>query len=257
MQLATTSWPDVASYLERSTGIIVPVGSTEQHGLNGLIGTDHLCAEAIAARAGETADIMVAPTLAYGMAQFNLGHPGTISIRASTLSALALDIIQSLTRTGFRHVYFLNGHGGNIYPIRAAIQDVLSDYSLGRMGDAAAPRCRLRSWWEYTEADALRQDLYGSWEGLHVTPSEVAVTMAVHPGKVGMRPEPEPTAITAAFARDHGGDNHFDADTHKALFPDGRIGSDPSLATARDGERLLGKAADGAVADFKAFLTEI
>jgi len=43
LQLAT--WPEVETYLESSTAVVVPIGSTEQHGPNGLIGTDAICAE--------------------------------------------------------------------------------------------------------------------------------------------------------------------------------------------------------------------
>ncbi len=61
MRLQLLSWPEVESYLQRSRGVIVPIGSTEQHGPTGLLGTDALCAEGIALRVGEEAD---------------LGHPG-------------------------------------------------------------------------------------------------------------------------------------------------------------------------------------
>lgn len=255
MQLALMSWPDIEAYLKKSTGIVVPVGSTEQHGLNGLIGTDHLCAAAVAEKMGEAGDILVAPVISIGCAQFNLGYPGTISARATTLMALASDYVTSLARAGFSHVYFLNGHGGNISPLRAAFQDIYAD-NVKAGGGEDIVRCRLRSWWEYPGADALRKELYGDWEGLHVTPSEVAITMAAHPGKVGQREEPDPAAITPEFIRDHGGDNHWDAESHKQAFPDGRIGSNPSLAAPEDGRKLLELAAQGAIDDFHAFLAE-
>ena len=51
VRLQFSTWPEVGSCLERSTGILIPLGSTEQHGPSGLIGTDALVAEGIAARA--------------------------------------------------------------------------------------------------------------------------------------------------------------------------------------------------------------
>ena len=61
MQLQLATWPEVEAYLETSTGIIVPIGSTEQHGPTGLIGTDALTAEVIGRRVGEETGALVAP----------------------------------------------------------------------------------------------------------------------------------------------------------------------------------------------------
>ena len=52
MQLAVSTWQEVEEYLRGSVGVILPIGSVEQHGPNGLIGTDHLCAEVIAKGVG-------------------------------------------------------------------------------------------------------------------------------------------------------------------------------------------------------------
>lgn len=59
MQLHQASWPEVEAYLKTSTGIVIPVGSTEQHGPNGLIGTDAICPEVIAREAGAEAGFLV------------------------------------------------------------------------------------------------------------------------------------------------------------------------------------------------------
>ena len=53
MQLALSTWQEAEDYLRHSVGIIVPIGSVEQHGPNGLIGTDHLCAEVVAKGVGD------------------------------------------------------------------------------------------------------------------------------------------------------------------------------------------------------------
>jgi creatinine amidohydrolase len=53
MRLDEATWLEVDAYLTHSRGILIPVGSTEQHGPMGLIGTDAFCAEKIAQGAGE------------------------------------------------------------------------------------------------------------------------------------------------------------------------------------------------------------
>ena len=53
IRLALQSWPDIDHYLQTCKGIIVPLGSTEQHGPTGAIGTDALTAEAVALELGQ------------------------------------------------------------------------------------------------------------------------------------------------------------------------------------------------------------
>src|SRR5690606_10535684 len=53
MRLQLCTWPEVEARLAKSTGIIVPIGSTEQHGPNGLLGTDAICPEVVAEAAAE------------------------------------------------------------------------------------------------------------------------------------------------------------------------------------------------------------
>ena len=248
------TWPEVEDYLKRSTGIFLPAGSVEQHGKAGLIGTDALCAEAVARQAAIEAGALLAPTLALGMAQFNLGFAGTITLRPSTLIAVAVDVLASLARAGFTHVYVVNGHGGNLAPLRSAFQEFYAQRSFS--GAPAAPFfTRLKSWWEPLETDALRRRLYGEGEGFHATPSEVAITAALFPDRV--RPAEfgpaAPRGPESALIQ-HGGDPYFDATDHRARYPDGRVRSDPARATAEHGRQLLATAAREIAADYREFL---
>jgi creatinine amidohydrolase len=257
MILAHCTWPEIEAYLARSRGIVLPIGSTEQHGPDGAIGTDAICAEAIARGMPRDGDILVAPTLALGVAQFNLRFPGTISLRAATLMAVIGDCIASLAAQGFRHVYVLNGHGGNIAPCLAAFQDLHLPASLAQAPHPGGGlRLRLRSWWEYQTANALRQTLYGAREGIHATPSEIAIAQAARPETRRAPADAAYRAVAPAALREMGGDRHRDAHHHRAHFPDGRIGSDPSLATPEDGARLLVAAIADARADYAAFIAE-
>ena len=94
---------------------------------------------------------------------------------------------------------------------------------------------------------------------MHATPSEIAMTLHLLPGserKASPQALAAPAQLPAAFLRDHGGDNHWDAQTHQAAFPDGRVGSDSALATAEQGKQLLEAAIAGGCDDFAAFVAE-
>jgi creatinine amidohydrolase len=257
MRLDHMAWTAVEQHLASGRrGIIVPLGSLEQHGAPGLIGTDAICAEAVAGRAAALAGGLVAPVLAYGQAQFNLGFPGTISLRPSVLAAVLADIIISLGHGGFTRVLLLTGHGGNVAPAQVAIQEVMAEISLGRLRFARPLHVKLRAWWDGPRVAALRRDLYGEREGFHATPSEIAIAMALHP-HLAAPPGAWPAfrALPADPLLDHGLDRHENAARHRARFPDGLIGSDPALARAEHGTLLLDAAAADVAEAFAAFAT--
>jgi creatinine amidohydrolase len=245
MQLHLATWPDIEAYLKQSVGIIIPIGSTEQHGPNGLMGTDAICAEAVARGVGEAAGALVAPTIAVGMAQHHLGFPGSITLRPSTLIAVLRDNIVSLARHGFRRFYFINGHGGNIATVNAAFSEVYAEVSMSGGGNRPAIKCRLRNWWEAPKVKQLATALYGGAEGSHATPSEVSLTWHVHPQAARPMTLDPPVAPTGEFA---------DADDYRRNFPDGRIGSNPGLASVDAGGQLLAAAVEHLAGDYRSWL---
>ena len=78
MQLHLCAWPEIEAYLRKSKAILIPIGSTEQHGPNGLLGTDALCPEIIGLRAGDEANILVGPTFNVGQAQHHMAFPARL-----------------------------------------------------------------------------------------------------------------------------------------------------------------------------------
>ena len=247
MRLDLCSWLDVDEYLKTRSAIIIPTGSTEQHGPMGLIGTDALCAQTIARRAGEKAGVLVAPTFAYTPAPFNLAFPGTASLSEATFVALVTDVLDSFVSQGFRSIYFLNGHGANIAP--------LNEVANGKQATGAL-RFRIRSWWEFEPVNRLREEYYGDWEGMHATPSEIAITQASHrvlsPGSAS---EP-PRKLSKAYIKAHAGDKHGAPDDHRREFPDGRVGSHSALATPQHGETLLETAVAALIDDVQCWIDE-
>lgn len=251
MNFLTLTSAEIAESLRQSPGVVIPIGSIEQHGPMGLVGCDALCAETIALEAGRRGNILVAPVIAYTSAQFNMDFPGTISIRSRTLMSLIEDIVDSLHRQGVKGVYFLNAHGANIAPIRAAMHDIYS-----RLRDSA-PRIRCRSWWDYDAVNVIRTREFGEWEGMHATPSEISITQNYHRVPEVDSPEKPVRALAAAYIRDHAGDFHPPAEQHKAEFPDGRVGSHSALASPTIGAEIVDAAASALIDDFRSFLSDL
>ncbi len=245
MLLSTASWPEVERYLARSRGIVIPIGSHEQHGPNGLTGTDAICPEVIAQEAGLEDGVMVAPTFNVGQAQHHLGFPGTISLRPSTMIAALQDWIASLSRHGFQRIYFLNGHGGNVATINAAFSEAYATWSY--RGEPAPFVCTQRNWWELQGVGELCRKLFPTGDGSHATASEVSVTYYRYPEavkRVTMTPKIAPNGPIR------------DAADYRQRFPDGRIGSDPSQATPELGAQIVAAARKGMIADVRAFFGE-
>ena len=250
MLLTHLSWPEVENYLGFFNGIVIPIGSTEQHSTAGLIGTDALCAESIAWHASDRTDgMLVAPTICYTPAQFNLNFPGSISVRSTTLIALLEDIVQSLAYSGFRQIYFLNGHGANIAALRSFIHDWQQKSTLCN-GDTL--RFKIKSWWEFTQVNHLRQRLYGDREGMHATPSEISITQYTH--RVVKHSEGPFIKLDTQFYQNHAGDNHSNSIEHRKQFPSGAVGSDPTLAKPEDGQALLELASQELISDYSQFI---
>lgn len=119
------TWPEIKAYLDRDDVVLLPVGSTEQHGHHLPVMTDAAEAIAVALGAGERAGVLVAPPLWYGWTPHHMSYPGTVTLRAETLTALVEDVCQSLFFHGFRRIVVINGHRvANLPPIEVGVVKV-------------------------------------------------------------------------------------------------------------------------------------
>jgi creatinine amidohydrolase/Fe(II)-dependent formamide hydrolase-like protein len=246
MLLHLSTWMEIDDYLKRSKTVVIPIGSNEQHGPTGLLGTDWLCPEIIAHEAQKGRDdLLVAPTFNIGMAQHHLGFSGTIALRPSTFMAAIGDWCRSLGLHGFERLYFLNGHGGNVATIEAAFSELYAEASYARQARGFA--CKLKNWWELKGVMAIAQRQFPTGHGSHATPSEIAVTQWAYPDDIkaaNYAPQIAPTGPIRE-ARDF-----------RARYADGRMGSDPAQATPEKGGELVKAAAEALIEDVRAFGAE-
>jgi creatinine amidohydrolase len=117
--LEQMTWPEaLKAFSGDTTVVVIPTGSTEQHGPHLPLGTDFLIAHDLARRVGERADVIVTPTLPIGYAEYHTAFPGTLSIHEDTLARVYMDVCEHLVRYGATHILVVNGHGGNMTALR-------------------------------------------------------------------------------------------------------------------------------------------
>ncbi len=235
MRLDLFTWTEVEEYLKNSKGIILPIGSTEQHGPTGAIGTDAITAEAVALEVGRRTGVLVTPTQPFGMAEHHLGFPGTMSLRPATLLMVVHDLVISLASPGFEKIFIVNGHGGNIATIKSAFAQIYGTASGMGSKVSQSLKCKLSNWFMAPEVFREAKSLYGEKEGQHATPSEIALTLYLEPSLLKKQvslPEPAPAGPI------------YDHEDFRRRHPDGRMGSDPFLAKPIHGQTLLDTAAN-------------
>lgn len=115
ISLTDRAWPDI----DPRSALIVPLGSTEQHGPHLPFSTDAVIAEAVAARAGRLwaeatgRTVVVAPAINFGASGEHQGFAGTLSIGEDALSYVLIELVRSASLWAAR-VVIINGHGGNL-----------------------------------------------------------------------------------------------------------------------------------------------
>ena len=115
--LESISWKEANDYFKNNDIVILPIGSTEQHGPHNPLGTDFLIAEELAKELSKRTNLLVLPTVPYGVSFHHSNFPGTISIDEEIFTQYVYNIVKSLKKDGINKIFIINGHGGNYYPL--------------------------------------------------------------------------------------------------------------------------------------------
>ena len=111
--LQEMTWTDVQEYLKTNDMVIIPIGSTEQHGPHLPLGTDFYIATDIAKMISVRTGVVVAPVILAGYSVYHSGFPGSLSLKPETMEQVLFETAEMLIKHGFRRIMFMNGHGGN------------------------------------------------------------------------------------------------------------------------------------------------
>jgi creatinine amidohydrolase len=227
--------PDVAELMAGGTRtLLVPTGSTEQHGPHGPMGTDVIIPREVCRRVATARNALVAPPVAYGLAAGHRGFAGLAYLNAPTYLALIEDLILSFAESGFRRIIFVNGHYTNYPAINLACFNASAKLPEGVAAWAL-------SYWDALPPEEAEAYL-SLTTGLHANIGETSAVMAVRPELVKLEravegwppfPDLRGPAMPTIFA-------YFETSagsTYRAL-PQG-VWGDPRGSSAELGERFF------------------
>lgn len=139
----------------------------------------------------------------------------------------------------------MNGHGGNVATCKAAFPQIYKSASQLKLPAAKNLRLKISSWFMAPEVFNEAKNLYGDLEGQHATPSEIAITLYKEPSLIKKQiplPKPAPSGPI------------YDSQDFRKRYPDGRMGSNPYLATPQHGKIFVEKAASALSQELLTFL---
>jgi creatinine amidohydrolase len=215
--LGRAAWPEVSRRAEDREVLLVPLGSTEQHGPHLPVTTDTDIAVAIADRAAARhGRLMVAPPIPYGSSGEHQEFAGTLSIGREATEFLLVELLRSAA-CHFTQVIVVSAHGGNAVPLARA------------MARLTAEGCPAAAWTP-------------TWQGdLHAGRTETSLMLAIAPDRVDLdRAEAgdrRPIGTLLAILEERG---------VRSVSENGVLG-DPAGASADEGVRLLEEAVEDLV----------
>lgn len=206
---------------------IIPIAAVEQHGPHMPTGTDMiLCgsiAEALEQRIREKT--VVTPTFWLGASAHHLRFGATLDCELQNYIRVLGDLARSLLNDGFLRILFLNGHGGNVDPLRVAMRRLQSDY----------PQCLLAggSYWSVAE-DLIRSTLTGDHKSVgHACELETSLMLHLRPELVDADQLMDAGPLVADIA-----DGIFLSRDMRHRTREGFTGR-PDLASAEKGQQLF------------------
>jgi creatinine amidohydrolase len=180
VRLSELTRDEATSIAEAGGVVLIPIAATEQHGPHLPAGTDAITVDHVAtsaaARVADRVPVVVAPTLPFGCSAHHIPLGATASLSEETMLGVLLDLGGALAASGFRRLFYVNGHGGNHHLMHAVVQRL----TLAEDVTAAAA-----SWWQLAEDELVNRGTLerGDMPG-HAGSFETSIMLALNDGLV-------------------------------------------------------------------------
>jgi creatinine amidohydrolase len=127
------SWTDIAGMPDKENVVIIqPVGAIEQHGPHLPLIVDAAIGVGVLGKALAKLDSRIPayalPSINYGKSNEHWHFPGTITLSTETLTAIIMEVGDSIYRAGFRKLVLMNSHGGQPQVMQMAARDLHVKY---------------------------------------------------------------------------------------------------------------------------------
>lgn len=231
--------------------VLLPLGAIEQHGPHLSVSTDTDIVTKIAQKAEAVLPdkILLCPTLPFGSSDHHLYFGGTLSIAPDLYTKVIVDLVQSLVLSGAKRIVLLNGHGGNITPVKQALA-LLSK----RFDESHQPTIALATYWELAGNVFAGTPPMESPALSHACEYETSLMLHLYPEKVWMeRVERARRPASNGYIAWEDDEPYRGVTVFKqtAFISGNGSSGEPQLGTAEKGKHLL----DHAVNNLVNFLT--
>lgn len=230
--------PELRELAARDAIVILPVASMEQHGAHLPVGVDTILCEGVCRATAEAVRgdmaVVVAPTLWCGMAEHHMAFGGTFTFDIPTYRAVLLAFLKSIARHGFRKVFIVNGHGGNIAALNAFLPDFAVETGL---------MVRATTYFELAQP-AMPAILEDQDRVRHACEGETSLMMALAGEHVRLDKLPEAHGAKHSTPRPLGVGRYR---SFQSFSPSGVVG-DARRASKAKGEKLAAACRDALVA---------
>ncbi|WP_159999616.1 creatininase family protein [Roseomonas sp. 18066] len=219
--------PELRALAAQDALVVLPVAALEQHGPHLPVWTDSMIGHACCVRAAELAEgvpAVVLPPMWMGMSEHHLPFGGTISLDYATFHAVLRCVCRSLKAQGFRRLFLVNSHGGNIDPIAVAARELCLEFAMPVVATTI-----------FKVSPEIGRILETQPGVQHACEAETSFWLHLHPAEV--RQDQVANSLSGPGVQVGEAFTRFWSFAERA--PETGVRGDPRAATAEKGEKLL------------------